>query len=302
MSKSTTNSETLNEEWSIVITPEKKLLSLNLMELMRFKDLIMLFVKRDFISIYKQTVLGPIWIVLQPLLTSLTLTVVFGSIAGIETGAPTMLFMLAGVTVWTYFADCVVKTSDTFIANQGIFGKVYFPRQVVPISIVMTNFIKFLIQFVLFVLFYIVYLTLIDTNAGVSISWQIALLPILILIMAALGLGFGLIISSLTTKYRDLRFLIQFGIQLAMYASPIVYPLAKAGKYEWILALNPMTSVIETFKYGFFGGFVNGDPSQDPIAIFEWSYLGYSAVFSVIVLMLGLVLFNKVEKSFMDTI
>lgn len=294
MSNSGINKNIVNSSWTLTITPRRKLLSLNLRELFRFRDLIFLFVKRDFISIYKQTILGPLWIVLQPLLTSLTLTVVFGSIAGIETGAPTMLFMLAGVTVWAYFSDCVTKTSDTFIVNQNIFGKVYFPRLVVPLSIVLTNFIKFLIQLVLFVVFYLVYVLLIDTETGVYISWQIALLPLIVLIMAGLGLGFGLLISSMTTKYRDLRFLITFGVQLAMYASPIVYPLQMVpDKYKWILLSNPMTSVIETFKVGFFG---------EEFAIFNWFHIAYSAVFAVLVLFIGVVLFNKVEKSFMDTV
>ena len=294
MTESSANISKTNDKWTLVITPKTKIFSLNLSELFRFRDLIFLFVKRDFISIYKQTILGPLWIVLQPLLTSLTLTVVFGSIAGIDTGAPTILFMLAGVTVWAYFADCVTKTSDTFIVNQNIFGKVYFPRMVVPLSIVITNFIKFFIQLILFVIFYVVYLTVIDRETGVHISWQLSLLPLIIMIMAGLGLGIGLIISSLTTKYRDLRFLITFGIQLAMYASPIVYPLQMVPeKYKWILLSNPMTSVIETFKVGFFG---------EEYAVFNWWYIIYSAGFALIILILGTILFNRVEKSFMDTV
>ncbi|MCG8574375.1 MAG: ABC transporter permease [Flavobacteriales bacterium] len=283
------------ESWSIIIKPEKSLFSVNLKEIFKFKDLILLFVKRDFISIYKQTVLGPLWIVLQPLLISFTLTVVFGYIAGIDlNGAPTMLFMLAGITVWGYFSDCVLKTSDTFIANQNIFGKVYFPRLVIPLSIVLTNLFKFFIQLALFIIFFVVYITLVDTNTGVQLSWQLALLPILIILMGVLGLGFGLLISSLTTKYRDLRFLIQFGIQLAMYASPIVYPLNTVPeKYQWILLANPMTSIIETFKAGFFG---------ETFAVFNWFHLLYSIVFATVLLFISIILFNKVEKSFMDTI
>jgi homopolymeric O-antigen transport system permease protein len=289
-----------NELWTLEISSRKKLFSLNLKELFRFKDLILLFVKRDFISIYKQTVLGPLWIILQPLLTSLTLTVVFGYIAGIETGAPTMLFMLAGVTIWGYFSDCVVKTSDTFVVNQNIFGKVYFPRLVIPLSIVFTNLIKFFIQLVLFVIFYVVYLFFIDTNTGVGISWQLILLPLIVLIMAMLGLGIGLVISALTTKYRDLRFLIQFGIQLLMYASPIVYPLTQVPeKYKWILLSNPMTSIIETFKIAFFGERL---PDGTILASFSWFGLAYSAAFALGVLFIGIVMFNKVEKNFMDTI
>ena len=294
MSLKKTERNAADNDWTLVITPKNSLFSLNLIELFRFRDLIALFVKRDFISIYKQTILGPIWIILQPLLTSLTLTVVFGSIAGIETGAPTMLFMLAGVTVWAYFADCILKTSDTFIVNQNIFGKVYFPRLVVPLSIIITNFIKFLIQLVLFIVFYVIYTTWVDSNSGVYISWQIVLLPLIVLIMAGLGLGFGLIISSLTTKYRDLRFLISFGVQLAMYSSPIVYPLEMVpDKYKWILLSNPMTSVIETFKVAFFG---------EEFAVFNWYHILYSLCFAVTIIFAGVVMFNRVEKSFMDTV
>ena len=233
-------------DWTLIIDAQKRGWGLNLKELVRFRDLILLFVKRDFIAIYKQTILGPLWIVLQPLLISFTLTIVFGYIAGIDLGgAPKMLFMLAGVTVWGYFSDCVLKASDTFMVNQHIFGKVYFPRLVIPLSIILTNLLKFFIQFGLFVIFYVVYINFVDSNTGVVISWQLALLPLIVLIMAILGLGFGLLISSLTTKYRDLRFLIQFGIQLAMYASPIVYPLDTVPeKYKWILLMNPITSII----------------------------------------------------------
>ena len=282
------------EQWTLVIGKSKSLFELHLKELYRYKDLILLFVKRDFISIYKQTILGPLWILLQPLLTSITLTVVFGYIAGIQTGAPTILFMLAGVTIWGYFSDCIMKTSETFIANQNLFGKVYFPRLIVPLSIIITNFLKFLIQFLLFVVIYVIYVIWVDPNSGVVISWQLILLPIVILIMALLGLGFGLIISSLTTKYRDLRFLIQFGIQLAMYASPIVYPLKSVPeKYKWLLVSNPVTSAIETFKTGFFG---------EEFAVFNWFHILYSLTFSCITLFIGLLLFTRIERSFMDTI
>jgi len=282
-------------DWTLIIDAQKRGWGLNLKELVRFRDLILLFVKRDFIAIYKQTILGPLWIVLQPLLISFTLTIVFGYIAGIDLGgAPKMLFMLAGVTVWGYFSDCVLKASDTFMVNQHIFGKVYFPRLVIPLSIILTNLLKFFIQFGLFVIFYVVYINFVDSNTGVVISWQLALLPLIVLIMAILGLGFGLLISSLTTKYRDLRFLIQFGIQLAMYASPIVYPLDTVPeKYKWILLMNPMTSIIETFKVGFFG---------EDFAVFNWFHLLYSLVFAIVLLFLSLSLFNKVEKSFIDTI
>lgn len=283
-----------SNNWDLVISPKRKLFSLRINELLYYKDLVALFVKRDFISIYKQTILGPLWIVLQPLLTSFVLTIVFGYIARIDTGAPTVLFMLAGVTVWSYFADCVIKTSDTFISNQNLFGKVYFPRMVVPLSLVLTNLIKFLIQFLLFGVFYFIYVFFIDTSSGVSLSWQLILIPVLILLLAALGLGTGLLIASLTIKYRDLRFLIQFGIQLLMYASPIVYPLKMVpDKYQWILLANPMTSIIETFKCGFFGS---------DFSVFSWYHLLYTLLFTLVILFIGVWSFNRVEQSFMDSI
>ena len=258
----------------------------------------MLFVKRDFISLYKQTVLGPLWVVIQPILTTITFFIVFTKIASIGTGGvPPILFYMLGVTVWTYFSDCVIKTSDTFITNQNIFGKVYFPRLVVPLSLVITNLIKFGIQFLLFLLVYLYFALFTggeaDPNAW-SLSWQLALIPVLLFAMAFLGLGVGLIISALTTKYRDLRFLIQFGIQLAMYGTPVVWPLSGIPEeHQWKLAINPMTGVVETFKVAFFGA---------DFAVFNWAYLGYSFGFSFIILLIGMRLFAKVEKSFMDTI
>lgn len=282
------------DKWDLIISPKKKIFSLRINELLYYRDLIILFVKRDFITQYKQTILGPIWIILQPLLTSFVLTIVFGYIAKIESGAPTILFMMAGVTVWSFFAECVTKTSETFIANQNLFGKVYFPRMVVPISIIFTNLIKFFIQFGLYLLFYIYFVLFIGLDQNLHLTIHLLLLPLLILLMAALGLGTGLIISSLTIKYRDLRFLIQFGIQLLMYASPIVYPLKVVPeKYQWILIANPMTSIIETFKYGFFG---------ETVAIFHWGHLAYSVVIIFIICLIGVWSFNRVEQSFMDTI
>lgn len=288
---------TAEENWDLEIHSKKPVFGLNIKELIRYKDLIFLFVKRDFISIYKQTILGPLWIVLQPVLTTITFTVIFGNIAQIGTaGIPQSVFYLAGITVWSYFADCVMKTSDTFIVNQNIFGKVYFPRLVVPLSIVTTNLIKFFIQLALFIGVYIVDLNFIHPEADVHLSSGLFLLPVILIIMMFLGMGLGLIISAMTTKYRDLRFLIQFGIQLAMYASPIVYPIEKVRevgeKYVTMIRLNPMTNVIETFKYAFFG-------KADMLDL--W-WLAYSFVVSLILLFIGLFLFNRVERSFMDTI
>lgn len=288
------NSEDKN--WTTVIDASKKSPHMALSEILRFKDLIFLFVKRDFISIYKQTILGPLWIIIQPLLTTLTFTIVFGKIAHIETGqnVPQILFYMLGITTWTYFSDCVLQTSETFIKNQNIFGKVYFPRIIVPLSVVITNLIKLGVQFGLFIAFYLYFFPYSEYNYG--ITWVIFLLPVLILNLALLGLGIGLIISSLTTKYRDLKFLIQFGIQLMMYATPIVYPLNGEGisdKYRFILQLNPMTNIIEAFKVAFFG---------HNEGIFSWQTIAYSTIFAIVIFILGMRIFSKMEKSFIDTV
>ncbi|MEM1136938.1 MAG: ABC transporter permease [Bacteroidota bacterium] len=278
------------EQWDIEIKPKSGLLQLNLGELWRYKDLILLFVRRDFVAVYKQTILGPIWFFIQPLLTTLTFVVVFGGFAGISTdGIPPVLFYLAGITLWNYFADCFKITSDTFIANANIFGKVYFPRLAVPLSVVVSNLLKLGIQFMLFLSFYAFFIL---SGTDISPNLYAFLTPILVLIMAFLGLGFGMIFSSLTTKYRDLRFLLQFGIQLMMYATPVIYPLSSIPeKYKIYLLANPISAVIETFKYGFLG-----------TGTFEWVYLAYSLGFTVIVFFIGLVLFNKIESTFMDTV
>lgn len=281
-----------NPEWDIVIKPEAQRKVFNWQELKQYKDLIFLFVKRDFISLYKQTVLGPIWVVIQPILTTLTFYIVFSRIAGIETGIDPILFYLIGVTSWTYFADCVNKTSETFIANQNIFGKVYFPRLTTPISIVITNLIKFGIQFILFLIIYLFYL--IFTNSPLDPNINLLWIPLLIALMAAFGLGMGLIIASMTVKYRDLRFLIQFGIQLAMYITPVVYPLNSINdKIKWVFQINPMTNIIEAFKAGFFG---------KNYGIMDIPFLAYSTVVILLVLYIGIRIFGRVEKTFMDSI
>ena len=276
-----------------IIKPSSSLLELNLKEIWKYKDLLFLFVRRDFVSVYKQTVLGPLWFIIQPIFTTLVFTVVFGQLASIPTdGLPKVLFYMCGITCWNYFAECVTKTSNTFVTNSAIFGKVYFPRLILPLSIIITNLLKFGIQFFLFlgILFYYLY-----TGSTVSPNIYILTLPLLLFIMAALGLGLGIIISSLTTKYRDFQFLISFGIQLFMYATPIVYPLSlakeKLGTYSWIATANPMTSIIETMKFAFLG---NG--------IFSWYNLAYSLIFSLILLFIGVIVFNRVEKTFMDTV
>lgn len=280
-----------DESWSEIIRPKSNWLDINLKELWRYRDLIMLFVRRDFVSVYKQTVLGPLWLFIQPLFTTITFYFVFSKIAKIPTdNVDPILFYLSGITLWNYFSDCFSKTSNTFVANAGIFGKVYFPRLATPISIVISNLIKLGIQVLLFIgiAFYRVYFH----DAQINVNGTILLLPFLILLMAIMGLGLGIIFSALTTKYRDLSFLLTFGIQLLMYATPIIYPLSfTSGKLHQILSYNPITPIIENFRYAFFG-----------IGYLDCAGLIYSAVFSVVVLVLGVLIFNRVEKNFMDTV
>jgi lipopolysaccharide transport system permease protein len=285
-----------SDNWDLVIDTKNSNTTFNLKELIRYKDLILMFVKRDFISLYKQTILGPLWVIIQPVLTTITFTIVFGKIAQIDTGenVPSVLFYMLGVTTWAYFADCVTKTSDTFTTNQNIFGKVYFPRIVVPLSIVISNLIKFGVQFGLFLILYFYFYFF--KEPSFQPSTLIFLTPVLLLAMAILSLGVGIIISSLTTKYRDLKFLIQFGIQLAMYATPIVYPLNSPSindNYRFILQLNPMTNIIEGFKAAFFG-YSEG--------VFSWFWISYSIIISITIMFIGSKIFNKIEKSFVDTI
>lgn len=286
------NTNTLIQE----ITPKKNLFDVKLNELWRYRDLIYLFVKRDFVAVYKQTILGPTWFFIQPIFTSLVMVVVFGNLAGISTdGTPKILFYLSGNVLWNYFATTVTSTSNTFMGNQGIFGKVYFPRLVTPISLTISGLIKLAIQLLLFLGFFL-YFLLIKNDPSLNPHWELIwLTPILILMVGLLALGFGIIITSLTTKYRDINFLLAFGIQLAMYATPVVYPLSLVmenfGKYKWVALANPMTSIIESFKYIFLGK-----------GVFDWLYLGYSALFIGILLFIGVLIFNKTEQNFMDTI
>ncbi len=282
-----------NEPWDLALEPDSKWYALRLKQIFRFKDLLFLFVRRDFVAVYKQTILGPIWFFIQPILTAGIFALVFGLFGSIPTeGIPPLLFYMCGITMWNYFSDTLTKTSDTFTANAGIFGKVYFPRMIVPLSIVISNLIKFAIQFSLFLVVWIYYFS---TTNIIHPNITIALLPILIIIMGFMGLGLGIIVSSMTTKYRDLKFLIAFGIQLLMYASPIVFPLSlvteKYPAFKYLLLANPITSIIETFKFGFLG-----------VGIFNWWHLGYSLVFTIVVFFVGLIVFNKVERSFMDTV
>ena len=273
-----------------VIKPKSSLLEIDFKELWRNKDLFSMFVKRNIVTQYKQTILGPTWFFIQPALTTIMYMVVFGGIAGIPTdGLPQPMFYLAGIVCWQYFADCLTKTSSTFIDNQNIFGKVYFPRLIVPLSTVVSNLVRMFIQFLLFVAVYVFYLI---KGVHVEPNIYILLVPVLIIMLAGLSLGFGIIISSLTTKYRDLTILFNFIVQLWMYATPIIYPLSTMSPdRQWIMALNPLTSIIEAFKYGTMG-----------VGTFNWAQLAYSFGFMVVLLAVGIVIFNKVQRTFMDTI
>ncbi len=272
------------------ITAKHSLLDLKLKDTWEYRDLLWLLVRRDFVSFYKQTILGPLWFFIQPLFITLIYTLVFGNIAGISTdGLPKPLFYMAGITAWNYFADCITKTSTVFRDNANIFGKVYFPRLIMPLSIVISNLVRFGVQILLFMAFTGYYAL---TGAAIEPNAYIMLFPLLVLLMAALGLGSGMIISSLTTKYRDLAFLVTFGIQLLMYATTVIYPLSSAPeKYKWLIIANPMTAIIETFRYGFLG-----------TGSFSWSSLGYTTVFALTVLIAGTMVFTKVEKNFVDTV
>jgi len=278
------------DDWDLVVKPLNKWYDLRLKEIFRYKDLLLLFVRRDFVSVYKQTILGPIWFFIQPIITAITFTVIFGNLARISTdGIPPILFYMSGITLWNYFSDTLTKTSDTFTANANIFGKVYFPRMIVPLSVVLSNLIKFSVQILLFLSVWIYFLI---TKNDIHPNVYILLVPFLIILMGFLGLACGIIISSMTTKYRDLKFLVGFGVQLLMYATPIVYPLSIVPeKYKWIILANPVTSIVETFKFAFLG-----------IGDFNIWHLGYSLIFTIILFFIGLVVFHKVEKSFMDTV
>ena len=282
--------KTNDTEWDLVIEPQTSLLQLNLRDVWRYRDLLLLFVKRDFISFYKQTILGPLWFFIQPLFTTIIYTFIFGNLAGISTdGLPQPLFYMAGITAWNYFADCLTKTSTVFRDNANLFGKVYFPRLIMPLSIVVSNLVRFGVQMLLFFLMMGYYKF---SGADFDANMYILLFPVLVLLMAFLGLGVGLIITALTTKYRDLAFLITFGVQLMMYATTVIYPLSAAPeKYKWLIELNPMTGIIEAFRFGFLG---QGE--------LTFSSFGYSAAFTLVALVLGIIIFNKTEKTFIDTV
>jgi len=280
-------------DWLFEITPKNKFFSLNFKEIWQYRDLLMLFVKRDIITVYKQTVLGPLWFLIQPLFTSITFTIIFNNVAGIKTGEiPSFLFNLAGIMVWNYFTSCLNGTSDTFKSNANIFGKVYFPRIITPLSIVISNLIKFGIQFGIFIVFYIFYYI---KGANLSINISLLFFPLLIAFMGILGLGFGMIISSMVTKYRDLNNLVTFGVQLLMYVSAVMYPMAlikeKLPNLRWVVEYNPLAYIIETSRYML-------------LNIGEISILGlvYTVIVALIVFFAGLLVFNRTEKSFIDTV
>ena len=278
------------EHWDLVIEGRSSLFDLKLRDVWHYRDLLLMFVKRDFVSFYKQTILGRLWFFIQPLFTTIIFTFIFGNLAGISTdGLPQPLFYLAGITAWNYFAECITKTSTVFKDNANIFGKVYFPRLIMPLSIVTSNLVRFGVQMLLF-LGMMAYFGAV--GADFHITSAIALFPLIVVTMALLGLGLGLIITAMTTKYRDLSFLVQFGVQLLMYMTTVVYPLGAAPtKYRWLIELNPMTGMIEAFRYAFLG---KGEFTA-------WS-LGYSILVTVVIMFLGVVIFNKTERNFVDTI
>jgi lipopolysaccharide transport system permease protein len=284
------NNKDQNENWDLIIKGRTGLFDLNFADLWRYRDLLFMFVKRDFVSFYKQTILGPLWFFIQPIFTTIVFTFVFGNLAGISTdGLPQQLFYLTGITSWNYFSDCLTKTSTVFKDNSNIFGKVYFPRLIMPLSIVVSNLVRFGVQLIL-LLFMMGYFAF--QGANFQVTYGILFFPILVVLMALLGLGLGLIITAVTTKYKDLTFLITFGVQLLMYGTTVIYPLSAAPeKYKTIIELNPMTGIIEAFRFGFLG---KGEFTV-------WS-IGYSAMFSLVVLALGILIFNKTEKNFVDTI
>ncbi|EJG01892.1 ABC transporter permease [Flavobacterium sp. F52] len=282
-----------SNDWLFEITPKNKFFSLNFKEIWQYRDLLMLFVKRDIITVYKQTVLGPLWYLIQPLFTSITFTIIFNNVAGIKTGSiPPFLFNLAGIMVWNYFTACLNGTSDTFKSNAGIFGKVYFPRIITPLSIVISNLVKFGIQFCIFVVFYIFFFC---QGADLSLNISLLFFPVLIIFMGILGLGLGMIISSMVTKYRDLNNLVGFGVQLLMYISAVMYPMKlikeKLPKIGWIVEYNPLAYVIETSRYML-------------LNIGSISILGliYTMAVTLVVFFAGLLVFNRTEKSFIDTV
>jgi len=286
-------SETEEENWDIVISPKNKLFDLKLRDVWHYRDLLGLLVRRDFVAFYKQTILGPVWFFVQPVITIITYTIVFGNLANIPVdGLPKPLFYLAGTIIWNYFSDCLTKTSTVFKDNAAMLGKVYFPRLIMPLSIVLSNLVKFAVQLVLFIFLFVLYYL----KGEVSLpNTFILFFPLLVILIAAQGLGLGMIISAVTTKYRDLTFIVSFGVPLLMYTTTVIYPLSvvlqKYHNYSWLIKLNPVTAVIETFRYGFLSK-----------GSFTWDLLGYCVLITAVILVVGTIIFNRVEKNFVDTI
>jgi lipopolysaccharide transport system permease protein len=281
------------EKWTTVIKPKNKLLEVNLRELWNYRDLISLFIKRNITTQFKQTILGPLWWIIQPAFTVIMYMVVFGGIAKISTdGLPQPLFYLSGICLWQYFSDCLTKTSSTFIDNASIFGKVYFPRLVIPLANVISNLLRFCVQFGLFLIVYAIYQIWIIPGE-IHTNWYILLLPLLVAMLAGLALGFGILFSSLTTKYRDISLLLEYFVRLWMFATPVIYPLSTIDneKLRFVMSLNPLTGIVEAFKYAMLG---EGQ--------FSWAMLAYSFVFMIVLLFVGVVIFNRVQKTFMDTV
>lgn len=278
------------ENWTLEIRPRKRWLDLDIKNIWKYRDLIYMYVKRDIITMYKQTILGPLWFVIQPVFTTIMYMFVFGGLAGISTdGAPQPLFYLSGIMLWSYFSTTFTLTSNVFISNANIFGKVYFPRLVVPLAGITSNLVKMLIQLVLFIIVYIYYL---HTGADLHVNWTIIIFPYLVFLIAFHSMSWGMIISSMTTKYRDLRQLVSFGVQLFMYATPVIYPLSAApGKYKDLIALNPLTPIFEAFKYSCMG-----------CGALDWGGLLYSTIFMLVTLFFAVIIFNRVERNFMDTV
>ena len=278
-----------SERWDSVIESKHSLLDINFKEIWNYRDLLVLFIKRDFVTVYKQTILGPLWFFIQPLLTTITFTIIFGNVAQLSTdGAPKVVFYMAGITLWNYFSSCLSSVSSVFNANAGIFGKVYFPRLIMPLTIVASNLMKFGVQFLLFIGF-VLYFVL---QNQIAPNWFILLTPIIIVLMALIAMGIGLILSSMTTKYKDLTQLITFGVSLLMYATPVIYPSSSVPQnYAWIINLNPLVGLFDYMRFAYLG-----------IGQFTIQSLFYPSVFSVVILFLGIIVFNKTQKTFMDTV
>ena len=278
-----------SERWDSVIESKHSLLDINFKEIWNYRDLLVLFIKRDFVTVYKQTILGPLWFFIQPLLTTITFTIIFGNVAQLSTdGAPKVVFYMAGITLWNYFSSCLSSVSSVFNTNAGIFGKVYFPRLIMPLTIVASNLMKFGVQFLLFIGF-VLYFVL---QNQIAPNWFILLTPIIIVLMALIAMGIGLILSSMTTKYKDLTQLITFGVSLLMYATPVIYPSSSVPQnYAWIINLNPLVGLFDYMRFAYLG-----------IGQFTIQSLLYPSVFSVVILFLGIIVFNKTQKTFMDTV